>query len=194
METKINKEAQTDYHIIDVMKRRWSPLSFNSDIISKENLNSIFEAARWAASAFNEQPWLYVYARKGTKGFDQLWDCLADGNKPWTKNANILFLSIAKTTFSKNGKPNVTALHDVGMANAQLMLQAMDYNIHTHLMGGFDPEKVKSLLSLKEHQVPICMGAMGYLGPIEQLDNNYAEREAADRSRKSINEFIIEMT
>lgn len=184
------KAAKTQAAVHPLIKKRWSPLSFSDQAIPDEKMQELFEAARWAASAYNEQPWEYVYAHKGTPGFDDLWNCLMGGNQPWTKKAAVLVVAIARNTFSMNGKPNNWAMHDLGMANAQLLLQAAENDIYGHLMAGFEPDKVNDLLQLSENQQPVCMGALGYLGDPEELEEAYKSRELAPRSRKEVSEFI----
>lgn len=186
----MNKTAPSTFPINDLIAKRWSPRSFSEKNISTAAIESIFEAARWAPSAGNEQPWEYIYAQKGTPGFDLLWHCLAIGNQPWTKNANVLVAAIARTTFAKLGKHNHFAEHDLGMANAQLFLQAASMDIYCHPMGGFDKIKLKETLQLSETQEPVCMIAMGYMASPEQLEEPFRSRETAERTRKPIKEFI----
>ncbi|MEO0728716.1 MAG: nitroreductase family protein [Bacteroidota bacterium] len=111
------------------------------------------------------------------------------GNQPWTKQAAVLMVSIERQTFVKNGKPNPWSTHDVGMANAQLMLQAAHRDIYGHMMAGFDATKTPETLGLSEAQRPVCMITLGYLGKAEQLEEPDKQRELTTRSRLSINEF-----
>lgn len=186
------KKAATQTAIHPLLLKRWSPLSFSDKMISEEQIEELFEAASWAASAFNEQPWQYIYATRDTAGFEKLWSCLLGGNQPWTKSASLLFVAIQRDNFAKNGKINPTAGHDLGMANAQLLLQAAHRDIYGHLMGGFDKAKTIEVLGLADDVSPVCMGALGYLGDadsLESLGGNYKARELNGRSRKSVNEF-----
>ncbi|MEL6865291.1 MAG: nitroreductase family protein [Bacteroidota bacterium] len=179
--------VQTAIH--PLIQKRWSPLSFANQSIAEAQMEELFEAASWAASAYNEQPWQYVYAHRGTEGFEQLWSCLNEGNQPWTKAASVLFAAIQSNTFSKTGKPNHWASHDLGMANAQLLLQAVHRDIYGHLMAGFDPQKLSQLLNLEEGYRPVCMGALGYLGDAEAMTGTYKTREQSPRSRKPVSTF-----
>ncbi len=158
----MNHEAPVDHSILEIIRKRWSPRSFSDKNISQDDLNKIFEAARWSASAGNIQPWNYVYAFKGTEGFKKLFDCLDDGNRKWNKNAAVLIASIAKKTTAK-GEPNDWAQHDTGMADAHLLLQATSMDIYAHPMAGFYKEKVIEKLQLDAEYEPICMIALGYL-------------------------------
>lgn len=190
MESLTIKEPQVKTDIHPLIRKRWSALSFSDKMISEEEIEELFEAASWAASAYNEQPWQYVYARRGTEGFEQLWDCLTPGNQPWTKEAAILFVALKRNHFSQNGKVNLWATHDVGMANAQLLLQAAHRDIYGHLMAGYDTEKLAHLLKLGEDVSPVCMGALGFLGEVDQLEASYKNRELSRRSRHAVEKFV----
>ena len=184
------KLADTPFEIHPLIARRFSPRAFSDQPIASEMMEELFEAARWAPSAFNEQPWQYAYAHKGSPGFDQLWQCLSSGNQPWTESAAVLMVSMVNTKYVRNGKDNQWARHDLGLANAQLLLQASYRNIYAHLMAGFDPDKVRDLLSLNNDIQPVAMGAFGYLGDPEELDEPFKTREYSKRSRKPQSDFI----
>lgn len=187
------KIAKTDHPVLDVIKNRWSPRAFTAEIISQEKLNSLFEAARWAASSGNEQPWEYYYAIKNTDGWDKLFDCLDEGNKLWVKNTTLLIAAVTNTKFKRNGKTNGTAEHDLGLANAHLFLQAVELGFYLHGMAGFYPEKVKEVLGLTDDQKVVCMIAGGYLGDPEMLDEKNKNSETTPRQRKPINEFVTKL-
>lgn len=189
LDIKDIKAPETVCDVHPLIQKRWSPRAFSDRAIAEETLYELFDAARWAASAFNEQPWQYVYACRDTAGFTQLWDCLAAGNQPWTQSAAVLLVALKRTTLSRNGKPNPWAGHDVGMANAHLLLQAAHRDIYGHLMAGFDPDKIRALLSLSDDVEPVCMGALGYLGDPAQLAEPYQSRELTPRTRKAIEAF-----
>lgn len=183
----------TKYKIYPLLEKRWSPRAFSEKPVLENDVNVIFTGASWAASARNEQPWQYVYALKGTSGFDKLWNCLLPGNQPWAKNAAVLFVSLQRHAFESNGKPNKKAMHDVGLANAQLLLQAVSMDIYGHLMGGYDADKVKETLGLSDDVSPVCMGALGYLGDATDLDEPYKSREKAPRTRKTLDDFVTKL-
>lgn len=183
------KKAKVDHDIHPLIQKRWSPRSFADKDISSAQMEELFEAARWSASANNEQPWEYVYALRDTAGFDQLWECLLPGNQPWAKDAAALVVAIKRNTFAATGKPNPWGLHDVGLANAQLLLQAAYRDIYGHMMAGFSAAKASEALSLSEDQTPVCMIALGYLGEAEALQEPYLGRELAERNRKPVTEF-----
>jgi nitroreductase len=183
------KAPQTEAKIHPLIRKRWSPRAFSDQPIKEEQLQQLFEAARWAASSSNEQPWLYAYALQGTPAFEKLWNCLNPGNQPWTKNAAALVVTMVRTTFEKNGKNNPWAEHDLGMANAQLILQAADQDIYGHFMAGFNSDQASQVLQLEDTERPICMIALGYLGASENLEEPYKTRELTPRKRKSVQEF-----
>ena len=187
------KEPVTDQKLHPLIEKRWSPLAFSGEAIEEDDLEKIFTAASWAASANNEQPWSYIYATKGTAGFETLWNCLNDGNKPWTANAPVIFVALYRKTFKRNGRENKWALHDLGMANAQLLLQASAIDIYGHLMAGFDVNKLKQSLNLGDDLVPACMGVLGYLGNPDSLEEPYRTREKAERKRNKLNEFVLKL-
>jgi nitroreductase len=187
------KIANTNTPVLDVIRNRWSARAFSDREITTQELDTLFEAAGWAASANNEQPWEYVYAHRGTEAFDKLWACLMPGNQPWTKHAAVLIVSIARKTFEANGKENFWALHDLGMANANLFLQATSMHIYGHPMAGYDKAKLIETLQLGDNQYPGTMIALGYLGDAEQLEEPFKARELTARSRKPTAAFVQEL-
>ena len=135
----IDKTAHTQYPIEYVLRQRWSPLAFSEQLVEPEKLGSVLEAARWAASSYNEQPWSFIVATKENQAeFDRLLGCLAEGNQVWARNAPVLMMSVAKLYFERNGVENRHAFHDVGAAAASLAIQAMANGLFIHQMAGFD--------------------------------------------------------
>ena len=183
------KQARTEYPVIDLIKKRWSPRAFADQAVSETDMHTILEAGSWAASSGNEQPWKYVYAMKGTPGFNTLWDCLMEGNQGWNRHAAVLMVAITRKKFARNGRDNVHAEHDLGMSNASMFLQGVSMGIYPHPMGGFFPDKVKTTLMLPEDEKPVCMIAWGYLGDPEILDEKNKQSETQPRSRKHFSEF-----
>jgi nitroreductase len=193
IETTKIKSAQTQFDVAPFITERFSPRAFSEKSISKEAINTIFEAASWSASANNEQPWEFYYAHKGTEGFQKIWASLMGGNQPWAKDAAALVITVARKTFAGNGNANGSALHDLGMANATLLLQARALDIFGHPMGGFDRIKATEILNLDEDRIPVCVIALGYLGDAEQLIEPFKTRELSPRSRKTIDQFVKEI-
>lgn len=188
------KAPETTHDLHPLIGKRWSPRAFSGEPISDEQVSELLEAARWAASSNNEQPWQYVYALKGTEAFDALWETLMPGNQPWSSNASVLIASIARNTFAANGKPNPWATHDLGMANAQLMLQATHRDIYGHMMAGFDKVKLSDLLQLSEDQTPVAMIALGFKAEADTLEEPFLSRELAPRVRKPLAEIVKKLS
>ena len=187
------KRAVTQFPVIEEIKKRWSPRAFDTKkSITRDDINTILEAASWAPSAMNEQPWRYVVALKEeTEKFNAVVNCLFDANTLWAKNAAALVVSFAKLTYSSNGKTNSAALHDVGMANQNMLLQAASMDIYTHVMGGFDKEKVKEVFKTEPDMQPVVIIALGSLGNPEDLPEPLKVREIAARTRKNIEEIVL---
>ena len=185
------KHAPTTYPVHEIIRKRWSPRAFASYPVAPETLQQVFEAASWAASAMNEQPWRYIYAHHADQEtFQKMVDCLLPGNQPWAKNAPVLILALAKTQYD-NGTPNGSALHDLGLANGNLILEATALGLHGHFMGGFDPAKARETFLLPQSLQPAVMIALGYMGEAEQLEEPFLSREKAPRQRKAIGEIAF---
>lgn len=178
--------------VIDLIKNRWSARAFSDQNLTEEHLLTLIEAASWAPSSINEQPWRYRFGLRGTPQFDRMWDSLLIGNKPWAKHAAAMILCTTKKNFAKNGSPNRHAMHDTGMANAFLMLQATQMNIYGHIMAGYDPAKLRESFQLAEDEEDVCIIALGFLGPPEQLEEPFRTREITPRSRRAVEEFVLE--
>lgn len=188
-----NKTAKTKYPVTELIKNRWSPRSFSNKAISSEEINTILEAAGWAFSANNMQPWNYVYAHNGETGFQKLLDCLMPGNQAWAKNASVLISALINTK-TPTGAENKIARHDLGAANATLALQAESMGISAHVMGGFDAAKTKETLQLDpENQEPVVFIALGYLDSADKLEEPFKSRELTERNRKALHEFTLHL-
>src|SRR3954463_9809046 len=148
--------------IHDLLRRRWSPRAFSDRPVEREKLLSVLEAARWAPSSNNEQPWHYLVARKEEpEEFARLLACLVEKNQSWAKAAPVLMLSVASTVFARNGKPNRHALHDVGQAVADLTVQATALGLFVHQMAGFSAEKARETYGIPENAEPVAALAVG---------------------------------
>jgi len=187
------KRAITQFPVIEEIKKRWSPRAFDiSKSITKDDMNTLLEAASWAPSAMNEQPWKYIVALKeDTQKFNAIASCLMDANAIWAKNASALVVSFAKLSYTATGKSNSAALHDTGMANQNMLLQAASMDIYTHVMGGFDKEKTKEVFKTDPDLQPVVIIALGFLGNPDDLPEALKVRELAARSRKNISEIVL---
>jgi nitroreductase len=184
--------APTTYPVHELIRNRWSPRAYSTQPVEQEKLNQVFEAASWAFSAMNAQPWQYIYAHKAdTEAFQRILDTLMPGNQPWAKNAQVLIIALANTQHA-NGQPNGAAMHDLGAANATLFLEATALGLHGHVMGGFDREKVRRDFNLPDNLTPGVVIALGYLGEAEQLEEPFLSREKAARTRKPVAEFAFQ--
>ena len=186
------KIPQTKYPVLELIRQRWSARAFSKEPIADHDLYTLFEAAHWAASSNNEQPWRYIYAkREDTEVFEKMIDCLLPGNKPWAKNAAVLILCLAKTTSGPDNRPNAVAQHDLGLANATLLLQAISQKIYGHMMGGYDKAKAKTHFNIPEGYEPVIFMALGYLDSPETLEEPFKTRELTARTRKDLSEIVF---
>ncbi len=171
---------------------RWSPRSFKPKNISEEDLMTIFEAARWAPSCFNEQPWMFLYS-KLENGKNLFLEILNDSNKIWAKNASILIAVFSKRTFEKNGKENRWSEFDCGAAWMSISLQALELGYHCHGMAGYDQEKAYSICNVDPKKFnSVCMIAIGKMDSPEKLDEPLKSREIPN-DRKDLNKIIFEI-
>lgn len=180
------------FPIQDSIRDRWSPRAFSDKTVSPEILQSLFEAARWAPSSNNEQPWVYLVATKGDReNFEKMLSILVEFNAVWAKHAAVLALSIAKLTFTKGDNPNRVAFHDVGAASSQLTFEAVARGLFVHQMAGYDVEKARKVFEIPAGWDPVAAIALGYPGDPATLPEPYKERETAPRVRKPISEFVM---
>lgn len=185
-----HKKAPTNLPVIEPILERWSPMAFDPRPVEQEKILAMFEAARWAPSAYNEQPWRYVYAQKGEKNRDVLESLLAEGNA-WAKDAGVLILSFAHKTFERNGKPNRHYLHDTGAASAYLVAQLPSLGLVGHQMSGYDAEKANAALGVPDDYEPGSMIAVGYYAGQDGLDDGAKQREDAPRVRKDLHDIAF---
>jgi nitroreductase len=188
----MQKSAEFESSIIDLIKNRRSRRAYAEKPVELEKIVSLFEAARWAPSSVNEQPWIYIYA---TTDKPELWnkifDALNESNKVWVKNVPLLIVSFVRKNFTRNDRPNGAARYDLGAANAFLSLQATHLGLNVHQMGGFDIEKLKQNLNVPDIYDPVIILAIGYPGEINTLPENLKLRELAPRERFLQQEFVM---
>lgn len=177
---------------MDEIKLRWSPYAFDARPVEQEKLARIFEAARWAASSYNEQPWRYIVAKSSNpEQFRKLASVLSPANG-WAEQAPVLAMSVAKTAFTHSGAHNRVAIHDVGAASAQLSLQATAEGLRVHQMAGFDVKKAKEVYGIPDGFEPVAMLAIGYEGDHAAIPEALQAREKSDRVRKPHEQFVFE--
>ncbi len=180
-------------NIIDPIRERKSIRAFADKPIEEKKIQQLFEAARWAASCFNEQPWRFIYATKENEtAYSDIFSTINEFNQSWAKNASLLMIAIAKKSFSMNDKPNKHAWYDTGAAVANLSIQATNLGLYVHQMAGFFPDKAKEILNIPEGYEAIAAIAVGYQGDASILSENLQAKESATRSRKAISEIAFE--
>lgn len=186
------KPALSDVAIHDLIRNRWSPRSFADKPVAPDELRSLFEAARWAPSSNNEQPWAYLVATKDDgENFAKMLSVLVEFNASWAKQAPVLALSVAHMKTQREGKPNRVALHDVGSASAQLTLEANARGLQVHQMAGFDAAKARETFAIPSDWEPVAALAIGFPGSPDALPDKLRERELAPRTRKPLDEFVM---
>ena len=174
-----------------LLQQRWSPRAFvPGKPLSTEQAEVLFEAARWAPSSWNEQPWRYWYALWGEPGFNDLLEVLVEANRQWARNASMLILSAASMKYRRNGKPNKHAWYDTGQANFALTVQATAMGLYVHQMGGFSAEKAKALLALPDDIEPVVMMAVGYKGDPAILDADLRPLEIPHKERLPLEKLV----
>lgn len=189
-----NKTAQPDHTILPIITERYSPYVFEPKPVEKAKLLSMFEAARWSASSFNEQPWRYVLAeRTDEKAFAAALACLMEANQGWAKHAGAIAFGFAKKQFTYNGSPNRVAQHDLGLAGQCLTLQGMQLGVFVHMMAGIESAKIRQTYKVPEDFEPVTAIAIGYPGSpdADYLDADVAKRDAAARERRPLPEFVF---
>src|SRR5947209_19385576 len=164
----MDKLAQAQYPIHDLLQKRWSPRAFSAQPVESDKLRSLFEAARWAPSSFNEQPWSYIVATKADpQAFALLLSCLVEGNQAWAKAAPVLALGCTSLNFQRNGQPNAAAVHDLGLASGNLVLEATSRGLAVHQMIGILPDRAREVYQIPEGVQPLTGLAIGYAGDPE---------------------------
>jgi nitroreductase len=190
--TEMNiKKAVTDYPIQHALADRWSPYGFEDRPVAEADLCSLFEAARWAASSYNEQPWNYLVAiKENSKEFDQLLACLVEGNQTWAKAAPVLVLGVVSLRFAKNAKDNRAAVHDLGLASGNLVMEATTRGLSVHQMIGILPDKAREVYRIPEHFEAWTAMAIGYNADPTRMPAALKERDMAPRQRRPLRDFV----
>ncbi len=191
----VHKSNEIEHVVATAIAQRRSSRAYSSQPIEPEKINSLFEAARWAPSSMNEQPWAYLYA---TQDQPELWNklmaTLNESNRVWAKHAPLLILSLVRKNYLRNGAINGTARYDVGAANALLSMQAAHLELNVHQMGGFDRQGAIDSLNIPNTYEPMVIMAVGYLGDVENLSENLKHREMAPRERYTQDFFVMNKT
>ncbi len=193
--TMADKNARTDSPIVPLLAERFSTRAFDPDRpVLFGSLLSLFEAARWAPSCFNDQPWRFIFWNRfyDREGWGKAFDCLTPGNRLWARNAQILVATLARDHFSHDRSPNRWGGHDTGMATMALLVEAQAQGLAAHVMGGFDPEGLRTEFAIPGDFTPMSMIAVGYAGSPSLLDPELAAREATERTREPLDRILFE--
>ncbi len=181
MSTKLNK----------LIQERYSPRAFSLQKVEDEKIKLLIEAARWAASAFNGQPGRYIIGEKGDENYDRIFKALVPKNRLWNKNVPVLIMTLAKATNSYNGKPNMYAQHDLGLAIGNLTMQAMEMGLFVHQMAGFDKTVAKEFFNIPDDFIPMTVIAVGYLGNVDELPDDLKKMELGTRVRREYGQLVF---
>lgn len=187
---KAIESRKAEHEINPLFLKRWSPRALGKDV-SKDQLMQLFEAARWAPSSNNIQPWRFIYAKNGSKHWDKFFNLLVDFNQMWCVNAAYLVIAVSNNTNPKDGSPNRTHSFDTGSAWMSIALQAADMRIITHAMGGFDYDKAKDMLGLTEHYNVEAMFAVASEAELNVIPERMQKGEVPS-TRKKVEEFVFE--
>ncbi|MEE3719400.1 nitroreductase family protein [Tumidithrix elongata RA019] len=187
-----DKQALTDYPIHKLLAERWSPYAFEDRPVADADLRSLFEAARWSASSYNEQPWRYLIATKeNPDDFQKLLLCLVEGNQVWAKSAPVLVLSVASLKFTLDRENNRAAIHDLGLANGNFAVEATARGLCVHQMIGILPDRAREIFEIPQDFEALTAIAIGYQGDPNLLPDTLKERDLALRQRKPVEQFVF---
>lgn len=189
--TIVSDHRRPDHAIDPIFWQRWSPRAMSGEAISDHQLHLLLEAARWAPSSYNEQPWRFLYARKGTPNFDTFFSLLLEANQAWCRTASVLMVLASSTVFARNGTPNGVHSFDAGSAWQNLALQGAQLGLVTHAMAGFDRDKARNALKVPASFHIDAMIAVGRPGPLDNLPEKYRGGEVPT-GRKPIGEWAFE--
>jgi nitroreductase len=179
------------YNINPLILNRWSPRSMTGEELDDDILMTLFEAARWAPSSFNNQPWRFIYAKRNTEHWDRFLSLLLEGNRLWAKNAAVLVVVVSRKTFEYDEKPSITHQFDAGATWENLALEASSRGLVTHGMEGFDYEKARRDLQIPDNFSVMAMIAIGKRGPKENLPPKLQEKEFPN-NRKPLEEIVMQ--
>jgi nitroreductase len=189
------KKASTDYAIHQHLADRWSPYAFDDRPVAVADLCALFEAARWSASSYNEQPWRYIVAtQENPDQFHQLLSCLVEGNQVWAKNAPVLVLGIANLKFTHDQSENRAAIHDLGLATGNLVFEATARGLCVHQMIGILPDQARDRFNISNNFEPWTALAIGYIGDPNILSEDLKQRELTPRQRRPLAQFVFSDT
>lgn len=186
----VKKPAKVNFSLHQPLRERWSSRAFSDEPVNPEIIGSLLEAARWAPSSMNAQPWRFVVAAKDrSEAYNRLFESLSEKNQQWAGKAPVLILVVSKTGFDGEYGQNSYAEYDTGQAIAYLTIQATTLGLNLHQMGGFSKEQIRTALDLPDGYEPMTITAVGYPGDPDELPSPFREREKSPRSRLPLNEI-----
>jgi nitroreductase len=185
------KHAPPIEGVLPIILERWSPRAFADRDVDPADLAKIFEAARWAPSSFNEQPWRFLVGLRNSETYEKIAAALVPSNRQWALHAPVLILGVTKTRFSHNDTPNASAGHDLGAASGFIALQATALGGQAHQMAGFDREKAREVFGIPEGYTLGSVIALGYQGDPSNLNDRFVAGEVAPRTRKPLSEIVL---
>lgn len=189
----MEKITPTQHEVLDIIKKRWSPVIYSDKPVERNKLLSMLEAARWAPSSYNEQPWSFLVALKeDQEEYKKMLDCLVPGNLEWAQMCPVLMITVAKRQFDANQKDNRHWFHDVGMATQNLMLQAASLGLYAHGMAGFDVEKTRQAYGIPDTHEPVAALGIGYPGEHEGKHEKLVSRDKEPRERDPLKNFVFQ--
>ena len=178
--------------IHELISQRWSPVAFDPKPVEFDKIHLLFEAAKWAPSGNNSQPWRFIFATKEMPDYEALFDLLTEPNQVWAKTAPLLVLGLAQVISTYKNRPNRLAFYETGMAVSNLLIQATHMGLMVHQMAGYDVERAKETLVIPTRYEPVAMMAIGYKGDRSQLPAKVAAREDQERTRMEISKFLVQ--
>ena len=177
--------------MLEPVLHRWSPRAYADRDVSAEDLKRGFEAARWAASSYNEQPWRFLAGHRGDATYAKILESLVPFNQEWAKSAPVLVLSVARKHFTQSGEVNRHYWHDTGAAMANFAVQVTALGLHAHSMAGFDHDKAQAAFHIPDDFETVAVTAVGYLGDPDTLPEALRKGEEQPRQRKDLQEIVF---
>ena len=188
----MRKPAPTDRPIHPLLAERWSPYAFTGEDIAEADLLALFEAARWAASSYNEQPWRFIVARREeAEAFEKVLSCLVPFNQGWARHAPVLGLGLVQTLRPGDGSPNVAAQHDLGLAAASLTVEATHRRLSVHQMSGIVADRIRAAWALPDDVLPLTALAIGHAASLAATPEDLRDRQRRPRERRRLPEFVF---
>lgn len=188
----MRKPAPADRPIHPLLAERWSPYAFTDEGVAEEDLIALFEAARWAASSYNEQPWRFIVARREEPAaFEKVLSCLVPFNQGWARHAPVLALGLVQTLRPGDGSPNVAAQHDLGLAAATLTVEATHRGLSVHQMSGIVADRIRDAWALPDDVLPLIALAIGHAASLAATPEDLHDRQRRPRERRRLPEFVF---